>query len=115
MPNRLARETSPYLQQHAENPVDWYPWGEEALVPAPVAEQTLTRGPLEAAVREYAQVFDDVHGGIGAAPKFPHAYELAFCLRRYALEGGALSGTIARLTLTKMAEGGIYDHLGGGF
>jgi uncharacterized protein len=31
MPNRLARETSPYLQQHADNPVDWYPWGEEAL------------------------------------------------------------------------------------
>jgi hypothetical protein len=31
MPNRLAGETSPYLQQHAANPVDWYPWGEEAL------------------------------------------------------------------------------------
>jgi len=31
MPNHLARETSPYLLQHAENPVDWYPWGEEAL------------------------------------------------------------------------------------
>src|SRR5450759_1921735 len=31
MPNRLAHETSPYLQQHAGNPVDWYPWGEEAL------------------------------------------------------------------------------------
>ena len=30
MPNRLAKETSPYLLQHAENPVDWYPWGEEA-------------------------------------------------------------------------------------
>jgi uncharacterized protein len=29
--NRLARETSPYLQQHAANPVDWYPWGDEAL------------------------------------------------------------------------------------
>ena len=29
--NRLAAETSPYLQQHADNPVDWYPWGEEAL------------------------------------------------------------------------------------
>ena len=29
--NRLADETSPYLLQHAENPVDWYPWGEEAL------------------------------------------------------------------------------------
>jgi uncharacterized protein YyaL (SSP411 family) len=31
MPNRLAQETSPYLLQHRENPVDWYPWGEEAL------------------------------------------------------------------------------------
>ncbi len=31
MANRLARETSPYLLQHSENPVDWYPWGEEAL------------------------------------------------------------------------------------
>ncbi|MBM4124334.1 MAG: DUF255 domain-containing protein [Nitrospira sp.] len=30
-PNRLAQETSPYLLQHAYNPVDWYPWGEEAL------------------------------------------------------------------------------------
>ena len=30
-PNRLAKETSPYLLQHAYNPVDWYPWGEEAL------------------------------------------------------------------------------------
>ena len=31
MPNRLAQETSPYLLQHAHNPVDWYPWGDEAL------------------------------------------------------------------------------------
>ena len=31
MPNRLAQETSPYLQQHADNPVDWYPWGDEAF------------------------------------------------------------------------------------
>jgi uncharacterized protein YyaL (SSP411 family) len=31
MPNRLSREASPYLRQHAENPVDWYPWGEEAF------------------------------------------------------------------------------------
>src|SRR5215208_920184 len=31
MPNRLAHETSPYLLQHAHNPVDWYPWGPEAL------------------------------------------------------------------------------------
>ncbi|MBI2833049.1 MAG: thioredoxin domain-containing protein [Acidobacteria bacterium] len=34
MPNRLARERSPYLLQHAENPVDWYPWGDEAFARA---------------------------------------------------------------------------------
>ena len=33
-PNRLATETSPYLLQHAHNPVDWYPWGEAALARA---------------------------------------------------------------------------------
>jgi uncharacterized protein YyaL (SSP411 family) len=34
MPNRLANETSPYLLQHKDNPVDWYPWGEEAFARA---------------------------------------------------------------------------------
>src|SRR4051794_2903735 len=34
MPNRLAKETSPYLQQHADNPVDWHAWGDEALAEA---------------------------------------------------------------------------------
>jgi hypothetical protein len=34
MPNRLADETSPYLLQHADNPVEWYPWGDEALARA---------------------------------------------------------------------------------
>ena len=34
MPNRLANETSPYLLQHKDNPVDWFPWGEEALARA---------------------------------------------------------------------------------
>src|SRR5215472_4144073 len=34
MANRLAGETSPYLQQHKDNPVDWYPWGDEAFARA---------------------------------------------------------------------------------
>jgi uncharacterized protein YyaL (SSP411 family) len=34
MTNRLAAETSPYLLQHADNPVDWYPWGEDAFAKA---------------------------------------------------------------------------------
>lgn len=31
IPNRLSKEKSPYLLQHKNNPVDWYPWGEEAF------------------------------------------------------------------------------------
>ena len=41
MPNRLANETSPYLLQHAENPVDWFPWGEEALALARETDRPL--------------------------------------------------------------------------
>ena len=33
-PNRLAQETSPYLRQHRDNPVEWYPWGPEAFAAA---------------------------------------------------------------------------------
>jgi uncharacterized protein YyaL (SSP411 family) len=41
MPNHLARATSPYLLQHAENPVDWYPWGPEALNRAKAEEKPI--------------------------------------------------------------------------
>ena len=39
--NRLAREASPYLLQHAENPVEWYPWGEEALSQAKAEDKPI--------------------------------------------------------------------------
>jgi uncharacterized protein YyaL (SSP411 family) len=52
--------------------------------------------------------FDAQHGGFGGAPKFPHPTDLELCMRK-----GELG--IARLTLTRMGEGGIYDQLGGGF
>jgi uncharacterized protein YyaL (SSP411 family) len=41
MPNRLANETSPYLLQHKDNPVDWYPWGEEALTAARLLDKPI--------------------------------------------------------------------------
>ena len=41
MPNRLANETSPYLLQHKDNPVDWHPWGEEALARARAEDRPL--------------------------------------------------------------------------
>ena len=40
-PNRLAAETSPYLLQHAHNPVDWYAWGPEALARATQADRPI--------------------------------------------------------------------------
>src|SRR3954451_6567851 len=41
MPNRLALQTSPYLLQHKDNPVDWYPWGSEALARARETDRTI--------------------------------------------------------------------------
>ena len=41
MPNRLAGEKSPYLRQHAGNPVDWLPWGEEAFARARAEQKPL--------------------------------------------------------------------------
>lgn len=41
MPNHLVSENSPYLLQHANNPVDWYPWGEEALSKAKVENKPI--------------------------------------------------------------------------
>src|SRR5207244_1518878 len=41
MANRLADETSPYLLQHKDNPVDWYPWGEEALARAKLEDKPI--------------------------------------------------------------------------
>ena len=41
MPNRLANETSPYLLQHKDNPVDWYPWGDEAFAEAKSSDRPI--------------------------------------------------------------------------
>ena len=258
MPNRLAGETSPYLLQHADNPVDWYPWSDEAFAFAresgkPVllsigysachwchvmahesfedkataelmnnlfvnikvdreerpdidkiyqtAHQLLTQRaggwpltmflspenqrpffggtyfpnearhgmpaftdlllhvanyfgekaddvraqgdqlmnifgrlnqppadsdaalddePLRAAIVQISENFDREFGGIGSAPKFPHATTLDRLLRHWRSSANEAEPDLdslymATLSLTRMAEGGIYDHLGGGF
>ncbi len=250
MPNRLAGETSPYLLQHADNPVDWYPWGDEAFGRAlaedkPIflsigysachwchvmahesfenehtallmnqnfvnikvdreerpdldsvymrAIQALTgsggwpltafltpegkpffggtyfppedrygmpslprvlmavvdayrnrRGDIEQTVRQLmaglttetrsnaakeplivdvlAQAylnlkgsFDEENGGFGTAPKFPQPMALEFVLRYFSRSQDKATLEMVDLTLEKMAEGGIYDQIGGGF
>ena len=249
MANRLAHEISPYLLQHAENPVDWYPWGEEALeramredkpiflsigyaachwchvmeresfengavaallnqsfvsikvdreerpdlddiymaatvalsggggwpmsvflapdrrpffagtyfpptdrhgrpgfstllkriahlwrsqrddllaqASALVAQvragyEIATAAPvssamISAAVRALAASFDPQWGGFGSAPKFPPAASISLLLRYHAKTEDAHALAMATTTLDGMKNGGIYDHLGGGF
>ena len=248
--NRLSRETSPYLRQHAHNPVDWYPWGEEALARAraedrPIflsigysachwchvmeresfenpaiaalmnerfvnikvdreerpdldeiymaATQMLSRqggwpnsvfltpdlkpffagtyfppearygrpgfpdilkgvadayaakreeigkvasevaeqiqalsemtaskeavGPkiLSRAFGELAGRFDAEHGGFGGAPKFPHSMDVSFLLRYHRRTGNSEALRMAVVSLDRMARGGLFDQIGGGF
>lgn len=72
------------------------------------ATQAITSEPLAKAQQELAESFDKLNGGFGGAPKFPHPTSLLFLLRFKAED-------IVKFTLTKMAQGGIYDHIGGGF
>jgi uncharacterized protein YyaL (SSP411 family) len=250
MPNRLANETSPYLLQHAGNPVDWYPWGEEAfsrartedkpvllsvgysachwchvmeresfedhetarlmnehfvnvkvdreerpdvdqiymeavqamsghggwpmtvfLTPDGVpfyggtyfppadrhglpafsrvllamseawrerrgevlnsgreiashlnrterlrrAETLLTDEVVRSAFHGVAAQVDETWGGTGSAPKFPQPMVWEFMLRFWKRSGDQDARRMVEATLTRMARGGIYDHLGGGF
>ena len=59
--------------------------------------------------------FDPHHGGFGAQPKFPHPAALDLLLDAASRKDNARAREVALVTLTKMAQGGIYDHVGGGF
>ena len=250
MPNRLAQETSPYLLQHKDNPVEWYPWGEEALSRAreldrpiflsvgysachwchvmeresfengeiaalmndlfvnikvdreerpdvdsiymsavqsmtghggwpmsvflspdgkpfyggtyfpnedrggmpsfpriltavaeayrerrdeieqnstrivnTISSQSSARMSVEpiaqamfySAYRHLAPEFDWQHGGIGLQPKFPQPMMYEFLLTHAELQDNGAAQEFVDLTLTKIARGGIYDQVGGGF
>ena len=89
------------------------------LEPAP-GNGALAADVLAATREQVARGFDREYGGIGNAPKFPHPTTLDRLLRHW--RASAMSDEpdvdalfMVSLTLTRMAEGGIYDHLGGGF
>lgn len=75
----------------------------------------LTARPLETAVAQLAQTFDSRLGGFGPAPKFPHATDLQLLLRQWRYTGSEELLEMVVVTLDRMAAGGIYDQLGGGF
>jgi uncharacterized protein YyaL (SSP411 family) len=77
-------------------------------------------GPLAAdfgfrAAVGLAQAFDTIHGGLSGAPKFPQATLLDFLWRQARATGDATMRHAVLHTLTNICQGGIYDHLGGGF
>lgn len=70
---------------------------------------------LNLAFRQLSERFDWVNGGFAGAPKFPPSMNLAFCLRYYLRTGQPAALDFVKLTLDKMASGGMYDQIGGGF
>jgi uncharacterized protein len=66
-------------------------------------------------VSSAAKLFDVQHGGFGSAPKFPHPAIMDLLIDRYARTRADFLGTIITATLEKMAQGGVYDQLAGGF
>jgi uncharacterized protein YyaL (SSP411 family) len=70
---------------------------------------------IESAVAQLHRAFDQTYGGFGRAPKFPHPMDLQLLLATYQRTKQAGLLDMVRFTLDRMAGGGIYDHLGGGF
>ena len=70
---------------------------------------------FELAVRNIMQTADREWGGFGKAPKFPHTFIINFLLHYAAEEKNGEAEEQALVSLKKMMEGGIYDHIGGGF
>jgi uncharacterized protein YyaL (SSP411 family) len=70
---------------------------------------------LSQAAATLKQDFDRVHGGFGGAPKFPRALELNFLLTQYRTASDREALEMVAQSLEKMARGGIYDQVGGGF
>ena len=68
-----------------------------------------------AAFEHHSETFDAEFGGFGTAPKFPHSMGLSQLLRFYLRSRNEHALHMVELTLDKMARGGIYDQLGGGF
>jgi len=90
------------------------------LNPPSLLDGTLTTQPLAACRQQLAQQFDKEFGGFGGAPKFPQSGSIDRLLQHWydtatTPEPDLHALYMATLTLTRMAEGGVYDQIGGGF
>ena len=91
-----------------------------AIAPQPDPKGVLDDSPLARARAALEKSFDATFGGFSGAPKFPHSTSTERCLRQWYASSASTQADLkalymATLTLTRMAEGGLYDQLGGGF
>jgi uncharacterized protein YyaL (SSP411 family) len=91
-----------------------------AMVPQPDLGAVLDNHPLAQARAALEKSFDATFGGFSGAPKFPHSTSIERCMRQWYATSADTEPDLkalymASLTLTRMAEGGLYDQLGGGF
>ena len=81
----------------------------------PKVSAKLERTILDEAAMNLFQIGDSTYGGFGSAPKFPNAANISFLFRYAKLSGLSKFNEFALKTLNKMAKGGIFDQIGGGF
>jgi uncharacterized protein len=81
----------------------------------PMGRVVIAPSDLDRAADQVARMIDPVNGGIRGAPKFPQPIMLEFLWRAGERTNNARYCAAVELTLTRICEGGIYDHLGGGF
>jgi uncharacterized protein YyaL (SSP411 family) len=89
--------------------------GLERLSSFAESSQPLSKSVIENAVRKLNNIFDETNGGFGTQPKFPNPMNLATFLRYWRSTGHENYLRMGLLALQKMAQGGVYDQLGGGF
>ena len=85
------------------------------LEAVPAAAGDLSAETLDLAAEDFLRRFDPEHGGFGRAPKFPPSMALSFLLQQHHRTGNPRLLHGVEHTLEKMAHGGMYDQLGGGF
>ena len=83
---------------------------EDSSKPLPISYDWIKK-----AKKDMMERFDPEYGGFGGAPKFPHSMDLGLLLRDYTTSGDLKVLEMVEFTLQKMAQGGMFDHLGGGF
>jgi uncharacterized protein YyaL (SSP411 family) len=79
------------------------------------SQTTLKYDHIEQAYAEMERRYDSTFGGFGQAPKFPHSMDIGLLLRYYYKNKNEKALRMAEFSLEKMAKGGMYDQLGGGF